>query len=219
MLTDSELILLANVMYNDDIASGRFYLHTLGDFADHFIKGLEDGSITHDDLRGMLSGGFPIIVSESGAGGERGIPGRESGGDTKVIRESITDRERERERAAPRETFNGVEEYIDILRHIRDSETLSNLTISSSHDEITRATVFVDPDDNAFLAVRGTGGVFIGWVDNLRSFNISMTGAQKEFDVFIEEVSGKYTLVAGTGHSQGSSLLESWLLRNPEFFH
>ena len=62
MATDRELLLLANIMYYRDIASGRFRGETLEVIVDRISEDIKNGDLTRDDLLEQLSGGFTTVT-------------------------------------------------------------------------------------------------------------------------------------------------------------
>lgn len=102
-----------------------------------------------------------------------------------------------------------VAQAVDILEEIRDNPNLCDLTIEASvNNEGVRASCFVDSDNNATVAFRGTGGSYEAWKDNLLGAYEVDTQYQQEAADFIKESCSAYDNITVTGHSKGGNMAQ-----------
>lgn len=102
-----------------------------------------------------------------------------------------------------------VENAQKILKEIQAQPELCDLRIVSSIDnEGVRASCFVDENDNATVAFRGTGGSYEAWEDNLLGEYEVDTQYQKMAADFIKDSCADYDNITVTGHSKGGNMAQ-----------
>ena len=101
------------------------------------------------------------------------------------------------------------EQMIEIANAILQDDTLCNLVVSDSiNSDAVRATCFVDANGDATIAIRGTGGSFEAWDDNLQGMRDIDTKSQKEIQKFVHKQGEYYDNITITGHSKGGNLAQ-----------
>lgn len=96
----------------------------------------------------------------------------------------------------------------DLLNAIEADESLKNLIIVDSVDTEIRGICFADPDGDAVIAYRGTGGAYAAWDDNCQGGYLSDTDMQKEALAFAEKCAKDYDNITVTGHSKGGNMAQ-----------
>ena len=75
-------------------------------------------------------------------------------------------------------------------------------------DDVLRATCFVDGNGEATIAIRGTGGSYEAWKDNVEGASTIETPIQRSMREFIQEDCKQYDNITVTGHSKGGCLAQ-----------
>lgn len=102
-----------------------------------------------------------------------------------------------------------VENAQEILQEIQKNPELCDLTIAASIDnEGVRASCFVDENDSATVAFRGTGGSYEAWEDNLLGAYEVDTQYQQMAADFIKDSCADYDNITVTGHSKGGNMAQ-----------
>lgn len=100
----------------------------------------------------------------------------------------------------------------NIIAAIESDPQLLSLTIKDTVNtsEGACAACFVDANDNATIAVRGTGGGYDAWADNFDGLNDPNTTSQEQILDFVREQSEShgYDDITITGHSKGGNLAQ-----------
>lgn len=101
------------------------------------------------------------------------------------------------------------EQAQDFAQDILADEELCNLQVACSTDENgLRATCFVDEQGEATVAIRGTGGSYEAWSDNVEGAYDMDTSVQEEMKSFIENDCVQYDNITVTGHSKGGCMAQ-----------
>ena len=97
----------------------------------------------------------------------------------------------------------------EIAREIENDPVLKYMRVDKSiHTEGVHAVCVVDSEGNATVAIRGTGGTYEAWSDNLEGAYGTGTEVQQEFGRFMETVAAEYDNITITGHSKGGNLAQ-----------
>ena len=114
----------------------------------------------------------------------------------------------------------GFEHHPERMQEIADAilsdKELCSLQIRGSTEANSiSAKCFVDPDTNeATIAIRGTGGSYDAWKDNVEGGYETDTTCQKTIDSFVKEMGNKYDDITITGHSKGGNLAQYATVKN-----
>lgn len=102
------------------------------------------------------------------------------------------------------------DEMLDIVNAIlEDPELCSMKVVESIHDDGVHAACVVDSNGNATVSIRGTGGTYEAWSDNLEGAYGVGTEIQKHFvEDFMADVAKNYDNITITGHSKGGNLAQ-----------
>lgn len=102
-----------------------------------------------------------------------------------------------------------TEDAMTILKELDASDKLCDLKITQTTDAGgIRASCFVDANNEATVAFRGTGGLYDAWKDNVQGEYDTSTAMQELAEKFINEKCGKYDGITVTGHSKGGNLAQ-----------
>lgn len=102
-----------------------------------------------------------------------------------------------------------VEQAEDILNEIKKDPKLCRMTIEESIDtKGVRASCFVDEENQATVAFRGTGGSYEAWKDNVLGAYQVDTECQKMAAEFIQNNCANYNNITVTGHSKGGNMAQ-----------
>lgn len=97
----------------------------------------------------------------------------------------------------------------EIAGEILKDPVLCELQVTKSiHSEGVHAACVVDSAGNATVTIRGTGGTYEAWSDNLEGAYGTGTEVQLEFGEFMETVAAQYDNITVTGHSKGGNLAQ-----------
>lgn len=97
---------------------------------------------------------------------------------------------------------------------ISNNSTVSSLTVAKSEESTGfRASCFVDANGDATVAVRGTGGSYEAWNDNVIAAYDVETPIQEKMRSFIEDDCAQYNDITVTGHSKGGNLAQYATIR------
>lgn len=107
----------------------------------------------------------------------------------------------------------GFEKNPDQIREIaeailKDDQLCDMVVVDSINTDGVRASCFVDAEGDATVAVRGTGGTYEAWSDNVEGAYGTGTECQEAFREFIQEQSQYYDDMTVTGHSKGGNLAQ-----------
>lgn len=101
------------------------------------------------------------------------------------------------------------ENMIEIADAILNDPQLCDLYVTDAiNTDGVRASCFVDSEGNATIAVRGSGGSYEAWSDNLEGAFDCDTKCQKQFQEFVKEQAKYYDNITVTGHSKGGNLAQ-----------
>ncbi|MCR4690161.1 MAG: DUF2974 domain-containing protein [Lachnospiraceae bacterium] len=112
----------------------------------------------------------------------------------------------------PQHLFSGgfedhPEQVQEIARAILEDETLCNLRMEKSiEDTGLRASCFVDQDGDATVAIRGTGGSYEAWRDNVIGEYDHDTYISRNMLNYFNDLD--YNNITVTGHSKGGNLAQ-----------
>ena len=108
------------------------------------------------------------------------------------------------------------DQMVEIADAILSDEKLSSLrVVGSTNKNNVSAKCFVDPDTHeATIAIRGTGGSYDAWKDNVVGGYETDTECQKTIDSFVKEMGNKYDDITITGHSKGGNLAQYATVKN-----
>ena len=107
----------------------------------------------------------------------------------------------------------------DIGVYILQDDELCKLKVAGSineayinkeakEEDVLRATCFVDENDEATVAIRGTGGSYEAWKDNVEGASTIETPIQRSMREFIQKDCKQYDNITVTGHSKGGCLAQ-----------
>ncbi len=101
----------------------------------------------------------------------------------------------------------GNTEYLaDVMSQIRADPALSNLVVYDTTVEVEggiRAACFVDSNDQATVAFRGTGGSYQQWRNNFEGYGDVSQQSERDAAAFISGL--PYNNITVTGHSNGGN--------------
>lgn len=101
------------------------------------------------------------------------------------------------------------EQMIEIADAILNDPQLRDLYVTDAiNTDGVRASCFVDSEGSATIAVRGSGGSYEAWSDNLEGAFDCDTKCQKQFQEFVKEQAEYYDNITVTGHSKGGNLAQ-----------
>lgn len=97
---------------------------------------------------------------------------------------------------------------LEMLNEIAEDETLCALKVDSSVDTEIRGVCFVNSDNEAVIAFRGTGPAYAAWDDNTQGGYLSDTDMQQEALEFAQNCAQRYDDITVTGHSKGGNMAQ-----------
>ena len=104
---------------------------------------------------------------------------------------------------------SGPEQMIEIADAILNDPQLCDLYVTDAiNTDGVRASCFVDSEGSATIAVRGSGGSYEAWSDNLEGAFDCDTKCQKQLQEFVKEQAEYYDNITVTGHSKGGNLAQ-----------
>ncbi len=103
----------------------------------------------------------------------------------------------------------------EIAEAIKNDPVLSNLQVHSSMDQNSVYATCFTGDNGPVVAIRGTGGSYEAWNDNIQGASLQDTACQKAMDDYMQQLRADgINDITISGHSKGGNLAQYATVKN-----